>query len=64
MAVNSVNSETLQNAWQCAKEILTTEELNKLVLIQIISDREPCTWQQIRTVQRHYKMNGSVLNKY
>ena len=25
-------SETLQKIWQCAKEILTTEELNKLLL--------------------------------
>jgi hypothetical protein len=33
LAATSDYAETLQNEWQCAKEILKTEELNKLVLV-------------------------------
>jgi len=33
LAATSDYSGTLQNVWHCAKNILTTEELNKLVLV-------------------------------
>jgi hypothetical protein len=31
LATTSSNSETLKEVWQCAKEILTKEEFNKLL---------------------------------
>ena len=46
---------TLQKVWKCAKEILTKEELNKLLLSTNEDGMNAWNLAQIRAVQRHYK---------
>ena len=44
LAADCGTSDILQNVWKCAKEILITEELNKLILGTDNQGRPPGTW--------------------